>query len=114
MPQGYSGRPIAYIRGLVSLIALGLILKSLFTMTLMTVLSDEEFSALDFDGIKKNTGLNLVMHNGYRYWVLDKIEGKKIVPRRALANHEFLVPSICDRSRIKRKAILKSYNTQDS
>lgn len=91
MPQGYSGRPIAYNEVLLAYRS-WFDFKVIIYNDLNDVLSDKEFSALDFDAIKKNTGANLVIPNGYRYWVLDKIEGKKIVPRRALANHEFLVP----------------------
>ena len=90
-PQSYSGRPIAYNEVLLAYRS-WFDFKVIIYNDLNDVLSDKEFSALDFDAIKKNTGANLVIPNGYRYWVLDKIEGTKIVPRRTLANHEFLVP----------------------
>lgn len=91
IPQGYSGRPIAYNEVLLAYRS-WFDFKVIIYNDLNDVLSDKEFSVLDFDAIKKNTGASLVIPNGYRYWVLDKIEGKKIVPRRTLANHEFLVP----------------------
>lgn len=89
--RGYSGRPIPYNEVLLAYRS-WFNFKVIIYNDLNNVLSDDEFSALDFDAIKKSTGATLVIPNGYRYWVLDKIEGTKIAPRRTLNNHEFLVP----------------------
>ena len=89
--RGFSGRPIPYNEVLLAYRS-WFNFKVIIYNDLNNVLSDDEFSALDFDAIKKSTGATLVIPNGYRYWVLDKIEGRKIAPRRTLNNHEFLVP----------------------
>lgn len=89
--RGFSGRPIPYNEVLLAYRS-WFNFKVIIYNDLNNVLSDNEFSALDFDAIKKSTGATLVIPNGYRYWVLDKIEGTKIAPRRTLDNHEFLVP----------------------
>jgi hypothetical protein len=89
--RGFSGRPIPYNEVLLAYRS-WFNFKVIIYNDLNNVLSDNEFRALDFDAIKKSTGATLVIPNGYRYWVLDKIEGTKIAPRRTLNNHEFLVP----------------------
>jgi len=88
---GYSGRPIAFNEVLLAYRS-WFRFKIIVYNDLHNVLSDNEYEMLDIDFIKKNKGASFVIPNGYRYWVLDKIESNKIAPRQILGNHEFLVP----------------------
>ena len=91
-PGGYSGRPIPYNEVLLAYRS-WFDVKVIVYNDLNDVLTDEEFDALDLDAIKHATGASFVIPNGRRYWVLDRIESNRVLPKRELGGREFLVPA---------------------
>lgn len=91
-PGGYSGRPIPYNEVLLAYRS-WFDVKVIVYNDLNDVLTDEEFDALDLDAIEEETGASFVIPNGRRYWVLDRIESTRVLPKRKLVGHEFLIPA---------------------
>lgn len=57
------------------------------------VLSPSDWKKLDKERIKKETGADIVVFNGPRFWVLDEIIGKSISPKGKIQGHEMLIPA---------------------
>ena len=60
---------------------------------LNNVITPDDWVKLDEEKIKKETGADIVVFNGPRFWVLDEIIGKSISPKGKIQGHEMLIPA---------------------